>query len=152
MPTEYLTKEGFKKLEDELCLRKAATRREIAERIEEAKELGDLSENAEYASAKDEFAFNEGRIAELEEIVKNSVIIHHHANHQAVSIGSKVRVKDGGAEREYVIVGSTEANPLEGRISNESPFGRAFLGKSVGDEVEVRAPKGVIKVKITNID
>lgn len=151
MEKEYVTKKGLEKLQKELEDR-LAERKKIAGRIAEAKELGDLSENAEYHSAKEEFAFNEGRIGELEEMIKHAEIIHHRINHNIVSIGSTVKVKNGGKAHKYTIVGSAEADPLEGRISNESPIGRAFLGKGVGDEVEIKVPRGILKAKILAID
>ncbi len=147
----YLSQEGFEKLKKELHELKTIKRKEIIERIETAKELGDLSENAEYADAKEEQSFIEGKIMELEEMVNNAVIIEKDQKSGWVSIGSIIKIKSNGEEKEYTIVGSNEADPVHGKISNESPLGQAFLGKRVGDEVEVTVPKGIIKYRIIEI-
>jgi len=147
----YISQEGLEKLKNELDELKNVKRKEIIERIERAKEMGDLSENAEYADAKEEQAFTEGRILELEEMINNAVIIKKGEKTGIVDIGSTIKVKFNGEEKEFTIVGSEEADPLRGIISNESPLGRAFLGKRVGDEVEVVVPKGIIKYKIIEI-
>ncbi len=138
----FITADGLEKLTEELKQLKTVKRREIAQRIQEAKELGDLSENAEYVEAKNEQAFVEGRIAELEAIVKNAVIIQSEKNSEMVRVGSKVRVKAEGKTESYSIVGSNEADPKNGRISNESPLGQAFLGRRIGETVEVSVPSG----------
>lgn len=138
----FITEDGLKKLQEELKHLKTVKRREIAQRIQEAKELGDLSENAEYVEVKNEQAFVEGRIAELEAIVKNAVIIHNQKGSEQVRVGSQVRVKADGKIETYSIVGSNESDPTQGRISNESPLGQAFLGKRVGDKVDIDVPKG----------
>jgi len=145
----YVTREGLKKLTDELANRKTKLRREIAERIDRAKELGDLSENAEYAEAKDEQAFNEGRILELGEMLQTAVVIEDaQGNGDEVHIGSKIKVEVNGKEKEFIITGASESNPTSGFISNESPLGRAFLGHREGDEVEVDVPSGTVSYKI----
>jgi transcription elongation factor GreA len=149
----YITLDGLEKLKQELAGLIAVERKNIAKRIEEAKELGDLSENAEYAAAKEDQAFLEKRISELENIIKNAVIINNH-NHTAgvVSVGSSVAFRDeSGNEREYQIVGSHEADPALGKISNESPIGRAFIGKKSGETVEFIAPKGLVKFQILHV-
>ncbi|MBI4092724.1 MAG: transcription elongation factor GreA [Candidatus Kerfeldbacteria bacterium] len=138
----FITKNGLEKLGDELKQLKSVKRREIAQRIQEAKELGDLSENAEYVEAKNEQAFVEGRIAELDAIIKNAVIIHEEKNSELVRVGSKVKLKNDGETQTFEIVGSNEADPQNGRISNESPLGQALVGKRVGETIEVTAPKG----------
>lgn len=147
-----LTEEGLKKLQDELKVLKEERRREVIERIQEAVAHGDLSENADYAQAKEEQAFIEGRIQEIEEMIKNAQIISHTANHNQVSIGSTVEVRVGGREAKYTIVGSNEANPAAGRISNESIVGRSLLGSKVGDKVTVQTPAGSSEYEVVSID
>lgn len=146
----FITKDGLKKIQDELLQLKTIKRKEIAERIHDAKELGDLSENAEYAEAKDEQAFVETHIIELEQMLKNSVVISHKKNTSVVQIGSTIAIKNvqTSADTEYTIVGSSEASPLDNKISNESPLGQSFLNHEVGDVVEVRTPNGVIQFEI----
>jgi len=148
----FLTEEGLKKLKKELEELKGVKRREISERIQEAKELGDLSENAEYVEAKNDQAFVEGRILEIESILKNATIIKQKTKKRdQVEVGSKIKIKDGEAVKEYYIVGSNEADPSAGKISNESPLGQAFLGKKIGDIVEIKVPQGSKKFKIIAI-
>ncbi len=141
MSTVYITKEGLEKLKKELDELKNVRRKEIAARIEIAKDMGDLSENAEYHEAKDEQGFIEGRIAELEATLPNAVIIERNSN-GCISVGSTVRISANGKEKEYTIVGASEADPISGKISNESPLGQAVLGKCAGDTVEVHTPAG----------
>ena len=152
---KYLTKEGFEKLKTELHFLKTEKRKEVAWRIQQAKELGDLSENAEYTEAKNEQAFLEGRIIELENIVKNAIIIEPSTSatpSTTIRIGTRFSVKtDAGTSLALMLVGSQEANPQEGRISNESPMGKALLGHKVGDQVEIQAPKGIIAYTIQEI-
>ena len=157
MPDQIISQEGFNKLQEELDLLVNIKRREIADRIEKAKELGDLSENAEYHEAKDAQAFNDGRIIELQALLKNLTVVESdgHGNGQGkVAMGSKIIVKciKGGEEKQYCIVSFNEAAPGEGKISNESPLGMAFLGRKKGDEVEVITPKGEIKYKIIQVE
>lgn len=150
----FITEEGLTKLKAELEDLKLNKRKEIAERIKEAKEHGDLSENAEYTDAKDEQAFIEGRIMELEEIVRNVEIIpkNNNQNTQLVIIGSTIKIEDqGGKTLQYTIVGSSEADPSGGRISNESPIGQSFLGKKIGEDVMVTTPAGELKFTIIKI-
>ena len=140
-----LTYEGLKKLEDELENLKVVRRKEVSQKIKEAREQGDLSENAEYDAAKDEQRDIEARIEELEKILKNAeVVVEEEADLDKVSIGCSVKILDCefDEELEYKIVGSTEANSLKGKISNESPVGKALLGKQVGDTVTVETPAG----------
>ena len=149
-----LTYEGLKKLEDELQDLKVVKRREIAQTIKEAREQGDLSENAEYDAAKDEQRDIEARIEEIEAILKNAeVVVEEEVDLDKINIGCKVKILDieYNEELEYKIVGSTEANSLKGKISNESPLGHALLGASVGDEVVVEAPAGEISYKVLSI-
>jgi transcription elongation factor GreA len=149
----YITPSGLDKLKQELSNLINVERKRIADRIQEAKELGDLSENAEYSAAKEEQAFLEMRIAELDNIIKNAIIIDENGHSGGiVKVGSKVKFKDEqGKINECQIIGSHEANPNLGKISNESPMGRAFLGKTKGDIAEFQAPKGVVKFKILSV-
>jgi len=147
----FLTPEGLAKLEEELEYLRTVRRQEVAEKIQQAKELRSAVNSPEYEDAKNEQGFVEGRILALEKIIKNAVIIHHEAA-DLVELGSKVTVRhQDGSEEDYTIVGSAEVNPGEGKISNVSPVGKALLGKRVGDEVEVAVPAGVLKVKIVGI-
>lgn len=138
----YLTPEGLKKLEEELKERKTRMRQTIAQAIKEAKEQGDLSENAEYSEAKRQQSENERRIMELENLIRTSKVVSHNKKSRVIQIGSKIKVKFNGAEQIFNIVGSNEADPLSNRISNESPIGRALMGRSVGDKVTVETPSG----------
>lgn len=148
-----LTKEGLEKLKKELDYLVNVRRAEVAQRIHEAKELVGAQNTPEYEDARNEQAFVEGRILTLENIIQNAVIIEEAHDHHRVSLGSTVTVINHKGEREhYTIVGSAEADPKAGRISNESPVGLALLGKSVGDEVEVRAPAGTLRWTIVRID
>ncbi|KKR49191.1 MAG: Transcription elongation factor GreA [Candidatus Magasanikbacteria bacterium GW2011_GWC2_40_17] len=146
----YLTPEGLEKIKSEISSLKNKLH-EVSEHIEKAKELGDLSENAEYHEAKDDFAFTQGRIQELEAITMRAQIVPK-SSRDMVSIGSSVKIKsDKGRESEYSIVGSNEADPLRGKISNESPLALAFLGKKRGDRVEVKTPTGSTGYQILEI-
>lgn len=149
-----LTPAGLKKLEDELEYLKSVKRKEVAERIKLAISYGDISENSEYEDAKNEQAFVEGRIITLEKMLRNARVIHEEeVDIQVVSIGSTVKVRDVEFKEdvEYVIVGSAESDPAENKISNESPVGKALLGKKVGSSVEVQAPAGKIEYEILEI-
>ena len=150
-----LTYAGLKKLEDELEDLKVNQRKMIAQKIKEAREQGDLSENAEYDSAKDEQRDIERRIEELEKILKNAEVVDEsEAATDSINIGCKVKLLDieYDEEIEYSIVGSTEANSLDGKISNESPVGKALMGARVGDIVDVEAPSGAVQFKIISIE
>ena len=150
-----LTYQGLKKFEAELEELKVVKRQEIAQKIKEARAQGDLSENAEYDAAKDEQRDIEARIEELEKILKNvEVIDEDEVDTASISVGCKIRIKDMELkeEMEYKIVGSSEANSLEGKISNESPVGSALIGKKKGDTVSVETPGGVIKYKVMSIE
>ncbi|MGM9972593.1 MAG: transcription elongation factor GreA [Clostridiaceae bacterium] len=149
-----MTYEGVKKLEDELEHLKTVKRKEITEKIKVALGYGDLSENSEYDEAKNEQAFTEGRIIQLENMLKNAEVVDENdISTDVVSIGSKVKVKDYEFDEEvdYTIVGSAEADPMEFKISNESPVGRGLMGKKVGDIVEVTVPGGVNKFEVLEI-
>lgn len=148
----FLTPEGRAKLEAELEQLKTVRRAQVAERIHAAKEEGDITENSAYDEAKNEQAFVEGRILTIEQMLKNAVLINETRASDSVGIGSYVTVAEQGNSTEvYQIVGSAEADPTRGRISNESPIGRALLGKRVGDEVQVKIPDGVRHLKIVAI-
>ena len=168
----YLTQEKLEELERELDHLKNIKRREIAQRIQDAKELGDLSENAEYAEAKDNQAWTEGRVLKINDILTKAIIVKNtdKCSNGVINVGRKIKVKQGGGPlgkleasaslgsardrslQDFEIVGSQEADPLCGKISNESPLGKAFIGKKAGDEVEVEVPKGVMKYKIIAVN
>ncbi|MEJ0021272.1 MAG: transcription elongation factor GreA [Candidatus Doudnabacteria bacterium] len=147
-----LTEDGLKKLRAELKVLKEERRKEVIERIQEAVSHGDLSENADYAQAKEEQAFIEGRIMEIEEMIKNAQIIAKNNNNNMVSIGSTVSLRINGNEIKYTIVGANEANPATGKISNESLVGRALLGAKKGDKIPVETPAGKTEYEIIDIE
>jgi transcription elongation factor GreA len=149
--TTYISKDGLEKLRAELEEILSVRRPEIAQRIHDAKEHGDLSENAEYEDAKNEQAFVEGRIQTLEAMIKNAAIIDEHTSTDHVQIGSTVKVKGEEGPETFMIVGSAEARPADGRISNESPVGRALLGRKKGDKVVVKVPAGDFAYTIVEI-
>ncbi len=140
--TKLLTPEGLEKLKEELTMRKTEMRQKIAAIIKEAKEQGDLSENAEYSEAKRQQADNERRVMELENEIRTSEVSSFDAKSEVVQMGSKVKVKFNGDEQEFRIVGSNEADPLNGKISNESPIGQALMGKRAGEKMKVGTPAG----------
>jgi len=149
-----MTKEGKEKLEQELEQLKTVKRKEVVERIKIARSFGDLSENSEYDSAKDEQAFVEGRITTLENMIRNAKIIEESdLDSDTVSLGKSVTFIElpDGDEETYTIVGSAEADPFEGKISNDSPIAQSLIGKKVGDQVTVQTPGGEMQVKITSI-
>jgi transcription elongation factor GreA len=150
----FLTKEGRAKIEAELKHLREEVRPQVAERIKAAKEFSDTTEDAEYEEAKNEQAFVEGRLLTLENMLANAVLIdEEHRSSDLVKLGSRVTVKnEEGEDEHYTIVGSTEASPAKGKISNESPVGRALLGKTLGDKVQVVAPAGVIALTVTAIE
>ena len=154
MPTSFLTREGFENLQNELEFLRTKKREEIAQRLHEAMEGGELIENAEYEAAKNEQAFVEGRIKELELLLATARIIDEKASHGAtIQVGSSVTIsEEGGAPEVYAIVGAAEANPVKGRISNESPLGKALINKKVGDKVQVDAPQGAYMVQVIKVD
>ena len=150
----FLTRDGLKKLEEELNFLRTVRRAQVAERLHNAQEDGELIENAEYEDAKNEQAFLEGKILTLEAMLSNAVIVENDRPHGVVSLGSKVTIKESGVAKPelYELVGAAEANPKDGRISNESPLGRALLGRKVGDEVKVNAPSGTISFRVVSVD
>jgi transcription elongation factor GreA len=145
-----LTKDGVKELQAELD-KLVAERPEITDRIKTAREMGDLSENAEYASARNEQATAEARIAELEHILKNVELIKAPKSEDTVHIGSKVKLSGAKGEKTFQVVGTVEADPLEGKISDESPIGQALIGKKVGENVEIVTPTETLTYKIIEI-
>lgn len=150
-----LTLDGLAKLEKELEHLKTVRRREVAERIRQALEFGDISENSEYDDAKNEQGFIEGKILSIEKMLRNAKVIDEQDGHQTdvVRLGSRVTLEEvnGGGEAEYTIVGSAEANPVENKISNESPVGKSVIGHKVGDIINVVVPMGTIQYKIKAI-
>jgi len=148
----YLSQEGIETVKKELQELKTKKRQEIAKRLQEAKDLGDLSENAEYFEAKEAQSFNESRIIELEKLLKNAVVIETPSEEIIIRVGSTIEVKSNNGAEIFNIVGSAEAEPQERKISNESPLGRAFLGRKIGDEIEVKTPGGITKYKIIKIE
>jgi transcription elongation factor GreA len=149
-----LTPEGYEKLKDEIEYLSTERRREVAERIKQAREFGDIAENSEYDDAKNEQAMLEHRIAQLEERLRSARVIEaEEISTDVVAIGTRVRLRDIDANEtiEYFIVGSAEANPAEHKLSNESPVGKAIIGRKKGETVEVAAPRGSLKFKIMDI-
>jgi transcription elongation factor GreA len=154
MTSNFLTKVGFEKLQDELDYLRKVKRQEVADRLHEAMEGGELIENAEYEAAKNEQAFVEGRIQELDVLLASAKIIENNGKKKSdgVQLGSKVTIKEGNFEaEEFTLVGIAEANPREGKISNESPIGKAILGHKIGEAVKVETPGGTYTVKILKI-
>ena len=154
MPSTFLTKEGFEKLQEELDYLRKAKRQEVADRLHEAMEGGELIENAEYEAAKNEQAFVEGRIQELDMLLATARVIENDKKKKAdaIQVGSTVTIQEDGSDEEtYTIVGAAEANPREGKISNESPMGKAILNHRAGDEVQIETPDGSYTVRIVKI-
>ena len=156
MPTSFLTREGYDKLQEELDFLRTSKRQEIANRLHEAMEGGELIENAEYEAAKNEQAFVEGRIKELEILLATARVIADNEKAEKaemIQVGSRVTIQETGNEPEvYTIVGAAEANPRAGRISNESPLGRALLNRKAGDSVQVDAPAGPFTVQVIKVE
>jgi transcription elongation factor GreA len=153
MPTTYLTREGYQKLQEELEYLRTKKRQEVAARLHEAMEGGELIEDAEYEAAKNEQAFVEGRIQELEILLANARVIEGKGNADIIQVGATVTVQENGNDPEvYTIVGPAEANPRSGKISNESPLGRALLDHRIDDLVNVDAPGGRFSVKILKVE
>jgi len=155
MPTSFLTRDGFNKLQDELDFLRTKKREEIANRLHEAMEGGELIENAEYEAAKNEQAFVEGRIKELELLLATARVVDGDTPHLGTAqVGAQVTLcedVEGAEEEVYTIVGAAEANPRQGRISNESPLGKALMNKKAGDRVQVDAPQGAYPVRILKV-
>ena len=152
MPDHIISQEGYDKLQKELDHLTTFKRREIANRIQTAKDLGDLSENAEYSDAKDEQAFNEGRIIEITNLIKDITIVENEHKKNEIAMGSKITAECNSKSREFTIVSFNEADPLNGKISNESPLGLALLGKKKKDVVKVNTPRGQVEYKILKIE
>src|SRR6185295_18126735 len=153
MSKKYLlTQDGLLKLNEELKVLVNEKRKEVIERIREAAAHGDLSENADYAQAREEQSFIEGRVQEIEDVIKNAEITTTSNLGNTVTIGSTARVKVGGIEKKFTIVGSNEANPKEGKNSNESLVGKALLGRKVGEKFKVATPAGEIEYEIVSIE
>jgi transcription elongation factor GreA len=153
MPTSFLTREGYEKLQEELEFLRSSKRQEIANRLHEAMEGGELIENAEYEAAKNEQAFVEGRIKELEILLATARVISETENAGVVQVGSRVTIQEVGNDPEvYTIVGAAEANPRAGRVSNESPLGRSLLNRKVGDQIQVDAPAGSFTVNVLKVE
>jgi transcription elongation factor GreA len=153
MPPSYLTRQGYDKLQEELEYLRTTKRHEVAERLHEAMEGGELIEDAEYEAAKNEQAFVEGRIQELEILLANARVIEDKGKMDVVQIAATVTIQEDKNEQEvYTIVGPAEANPREGRISHESPLGRALLNHRAGDVVRVDAPDGSFTVRVVNVE
>jgi transcription elongation factor GreA len=154
MQNKFLTREGYKKLQEELEYLRTQRRQEIAQRLHEAMEGGELIENAEYEAAKNEQAFVEGRIKELEILLATARVVDEIPATDTVQVGSRVVIQEEGSDtpEEYIIVGAAEADPSAGRISNESPLGKALLNKKAGDLVQVDAPAGSFKFRILKVE
>ncbi|MEK7574478.1 MAG: transcription elongation factor GreA [Patescibacteria group bacterium] len=152
MTNVYLTKERLAELKKELGDLKTIARREIAERLKQAKELGDLSENSEFTSAKEAQLLTEYRIGQLEDLIREAAIINKPRNSQTIEIGSTIKVQKGNQVFDYTIVGPQDSQPGKGKISNESPLGKAFLGKKSGETVKAQTPVGLTEYKIIKIE
>jgi transcription elongation factor GreA len=153
MPSTYLTRNGYQKLLEELEYLRTTKRQEVADRLHEAMEGGELIEDAEYEAAKNEQAFVEGRIQELEILLANARVVEETGKMEVVQIAAKVTIQEDGGDPEiYTIVGPAEANPREGRISNESPLGRALMDHRAGDSVTVDAPDGSFTIRIIKVE
>ena len=152
MTNVYLTKERLAELKKELGDLKTIARREIAERLKQAKELGDLSENSEFTSAKEAQLLTEYRIGQLEDLIREAAIINKPRNSRTIEIGSTIKVQKGNQVFDYTIVGPQDSQPGKGKISNESPLGKAFLGKKSGETVKAQTPVGLTEYKIIKIE
>ncbi len=152
MTRVYLTKERLAELKKELSDLKTVARKEISERLKQAKEMGDLSENSEFSSAREDQVLLERRIGQLEEMIREAALIHKPNQSQIVKIGSTIKIQKGSQFFTYTIVGPEDSKPGKGLISNESPLGRAFLGKKTGDSIEISVPGGKVKYKIIKIE
>jgi len=148
---QYMTQDKIEDLKRELQKLKDEVIPSLAKRIDDARQMGDLSENAEYHAAREDMSWAQSRVQEINYILSNAVIIEHDGKHKIVTIGSQITVKTKGIKKEYSIVGAQEANPLAGKISNESPLGSSFLGKKKGEKIMVKLPAGVQEYEITDI-
>jgi transcription elongation factor GreA len=153
MPPSYLTRQGYQKLQEELDFLRTTKRQEVAKRLHEALEGGELLEDAEYEAAKNEQAFVEGKIQELEMLLANARVIEENVKSDVVQVAATVTIQEEGCEPEvYTIVGPAEASPRDGRISHESPLGRALLNHKAGDMVTVEAPDGAFTIKVIKVE
>ena len=152
MDKQYLTQERLEELKKQVQILKTTRRAEVADRLKRAKELGDLSENSEYTEAREEQSQLESHIFELEEKLRNVEVIEKGVSGNTIRVGATVKVSKNGKETQFTIVGSNEADPAKGLISNESPLGQSLVGKKVGDEIKVKAPSGVITYKILKVE
>lgn len=150
MPT-YLSKQGLEDLKQEHVRRTSTIRKEIAEKISAAKELGDLSENFEYHEAKEQQGLNEARVLQLEDMIRDVVIVEESSGGTTLGLGSTFVVEVNGGKKTYALVGSNESDPMAGKISNESPIGLAFMGHEIGDIIEIQTPGGAMTYKIISI-
>ncbi len=148
---QYLTQEKLEDLKNEKKILKEETIPGLAKRIDDARQMGDLSENAEYHAAREEMAWAQSRVKQIEAIISDAKVIESNSKGGVVNVGSTIKVKVDGNTKEYMIVGAQEADPLANKISNESPIGMAFLGKKKGDTVEVEVPVGILKYKIIDV-
>lgn len=152
MPSSYLTQEGYDRLQKELEYLRTEKRAEVADRLRDAMEDGELIENAELEAAKNEQSFVEGRIKELEILLANAKLIDENTSNDSIQVGSKVKIREEGMNpEEYTIVGHAEADPRLGRISNESPLGKALLNHKAGDKVKVEAPGGAFEIEVIKV-
>lgn len=149
---QYLSQTALDELKKELQERKTTARKELAEQIGAAKELGDLSENFEYHDAKERQGQNETRVIELEDIIRNAVIVDTKSGESTIRLGTTFKANLNGQERSFSIVGATESDPMSGKISNESPLGNAFLGLGVGETAKIQTPNGVMEYKVISIE
>lgn len=149
--TTYVSAAKLEELKEEFAHRKGEGRKTIAAKIEQAKELGDLSENFEYHEAKEQQAQNEARILELKDMIQNAVLVEEQSGGELIQLGTKFVAEINGTEKEFEMVGSSEADPTSGKISNETPVGNAFLGKKVGEEAVVELPTGSVSYKVKKI-
>jgi len=147
----YFTSNGLKELKVELRKLEENKRPKIIDRVKVARDHGDLSENSEYTAAREELVFIDKRITELKELIKGSKLIHNHSGENEVRLGSRVTVKINGNEKTYEIVGEMEANPMEDKISDSSPIGKALMGKKKGDNIKIETPAGLVTYQIKNI-
>ena len=148
---QYMSQQKLDQLKEKLKQLKAETIPALARRIDDARQMGDLSENAEYHAAREEMAWAQTRVKEIERLLNSAEVVRANGGSDIVTIGSRITVKNNGKEREYTIVGAAEADPLSHKISNESPLGQAFMGKRKGESVDVRAPAGVQTYKIIDV-
>ncbi|MBU4315048.1 transcription elongation factor GreA [Patescibacteria group bacterium] len=149
---QYLSTDGLAKIHEELHERKTIIRQQLSEQIGSAKELGDLSENFEYHDAKERQGQNETRILELEDTIRNAVIVESKTGGNKINLGTKFKVSIGGIEKIFEIVGATESDPMNGKISNESPLGNGFIGLCVGDTSKIKTPGGEMEYKVISIE